>query len=57
MPRQPRLRDVERIGELAHTSLSVAEEVDDLEPDLVGERVEEQCGASVVGPGSCGHAR
>ena len=41
MERKPRLGSIERVGELAHATLASAEELDDLEPGLVGERVEE----------------
>src|SRR3954463_10832350 len=39
--RQPRLRGVECIGELANTTLSSAKQLDDLEPGFVGECVKE----------------
>jgi hypothetical protein len=41
MERQTRLSSVERIGQLAHATLSFAEQLDDLESGLVGERVKE----------------
>lgn len=41
MERQARLRGVESVGELADAALAFAEELDDLEPGLVGQRVEQ----------------
>src|SRR5882762_8313989 len=41
MERQPRLRGIECIGQLANTTLAFAEQLDDLESGLVGEGVEE----------------
>jgi hypothetical protein len=41
MERQTRLGGIQRIGELTHTSLSFAKQLDDLEPGLVGEGVKE----------------
>ena len=41
MEGQAGLRRIERVGQLAHAPLSFAEQLDDLESGLVGERVEE----------------
>jgi hypothetical protein len=41
MKRQPGLRGIERIGQLADAPLASAEQLDDLESGLIGERVKE----------------
>lgn len=53
MERQPRLRGVEGIRELADAALALPKELDDLEPGLVGECVKElDC---TLGSGICGN--
>jgi hypothetical protein len=41
MERQTRLRRVQRIGELADASFAIPEQLNDVEPSLIGERVKE----------------
>ena len=41
MERQPGLRGIERVSQLADASLPLAEQLDDLESGLIGERVKE----------------
>src|SRR6266571_5316907 len=56
MERQPRLRGVEYVLQLAYAPLSVGEEAHDLEARFVGERMEPASGAGGVGQGCDGHA-
>jgi hypothetical protein len=53
MEGKPRLRGVEGIGQFAHAPFSASEQLDDLEPRLVGEGVEELDGA--LGSRRCGN--
>ena len=55
MEREPGLGRVERVGQLAHTTLTSAEELDDLEPGLVGESVKELDRAFGAGMGCYCH--
>ena len=55
MKREPRLRRVERVGQLADATLAVPEPVEDPEAGLVGEGVEDACGVFLVGGGSGCH--
>jgi hypothetical protein len=55
MERQPGLRGIERVGQLADAPLSFAEQIDDLESGLVRECVKEFDRALISGMGYRGH--
>ena len=57
MEREPRLRGVEGIGELADAPFPAAEKLDDLESGLVGEGVEELDRTLGAGSSRYGHGR
>jgi len=57
MERQTGLSGIEAIGELAHASLSAAEQPDDLESGLVGEGVEQPDRSVRSGLGCCSHKK
>src|SRR5471032_1807763 len=55
MTREPRLRGLEVVGELADAALAAQQALDDIQPRLVGERVAPAGGLCGVERGGCGH--
>ena len=55
MEGKPRLRGIQRIRELTYAALALAEQLDDIEPRLVGQRVKELDSALGSGVNRSGH--
>src|SRR5687768_4772757 len=57
MPRQPRLCHLEICSQLTHTALAGEQLIHHVDPDWIGQRVKQVCGAVGVESGCGGHAQ